>query len=116
MRVTYFWLKIGERGGADVLRLAISLSYLSQLILNYLFFQCFPALEAQPFLLDEEETYEPPEDPDSGNSVSPQPLQRADFKGPSWHTQRSPWKSWECAHYSNSRGTAQLMVSWRLTR
>lgn len=28
--------------------------------------QCLPSLEANPFLLKEEETYEPPEDPDSG--------------------------------------------------
>jgi E3 ubiquitin-protein ligase UBR7 len=28
--------------------------------------QCLPSLEAHPFLLEEEETYEPPEDPDSG--------------------------------------------------
>ncbi|KAI5122857.1 hypothetical protein M0805_003150 [Coniferiporia weirii] len=30
---------------------------------------CLPALEAQPFLLAEEETYEPPEDPDSAFSL-----------------------------------------------
>ncbi|KAM5537097.1 hypothetical protein V8D89_009243 [Ganoderma adspersum] len=30
---------------------------------------CFPSLEARPYLLEEEETYEPPEDPDSGLSL-----------------------------------------------
>lgn len=30
---------------------------------------CLPSLEANPFLLEEEETYEPPEDPDSGLSL-----------------------------------------------
>lgn len=33
--------------------------------LSFTSFQCLPALEAQPHLLEEEETYEPPEDPDS---------------------------------------------------
>lgn len=33
--------------------------------LSFTSFQCLPALEAQPYLLEEEETYEPPEDPDS---------------------------------------------------
>jgi hypothetical protein len=28
--------------------------------------KCLPALQARPYLLKEEETYEPPEDPDSG--------------------------------------------------
>jgi len=31
--------------------------------------QCFPSLEAHPYLLEAEETYEPPEDPDSGLSL-----------------------------------------------
>ncbi|EJF63695.1 hypothetical protein DICSQDRAFT_167748 [Dichomitus squalens LYAD-421 SS1] len=30
---------------------------------------CLPSLQARPYLLDEEETYEPPEDPDSGLSL-----------------------------------------------
>ncbi|KAJ7233855.1 hypothetical protein B0H12DRAFT_1028234 [Mycena haematopus] len=30
---------------------------------------CLPSLEAHPYLLEEEETYEPPEDPDSGLSL-----------------------------------------------
>ncbi|EPQ51221.1 hypothetical protein GLOTRDRAFT_81366 [Gloeophyllum trabeum ATCC 11539] len=30
---------------------------------------CLPSLEARPYLLEEEETYEPPEDPDSGLSL-----------------------------------------------
>ncbi|TFY78570.1 hypothetical protein EWM64_g5436, partial [Hericium alpestre] len=30
---------------------------------------CLPALQAHPFLLEEEETYEPPEDPDSQLSL-----------------------------------------------
>ncbi|KAI0826609.1 hypothetical protein BC628DRAFT_1419105 [Trametes gibbosa] len=30
---------------------------------------CLPSLQANPFLLEEEETYEPPEDPDSGLSL-----------------------------------------------
>ncbi|KAG9311443.1 hypothetical protein JVU11DRAFT_8558 [Chiua virens] len=30
--------------------------------------QCLPLLQAHPYLLEEEETYEPPEDPDSGLS------------------------------------------------
>lgn len=30
---------------------------------------CFPSLQAHPYLLEEEETYEPPEDPDSGLSL-----------------------------------------------
>ncbi|KAI0087227.1 hypothetical protein BDY19DRAFT_893604 [Irpex rosettiformis] len=30
---------------------------------------CLPSLEANPYLLEEEETYEPPEDPDSGLSL-----------------------------------------------
>lgn len=29
-------------------------------------FQCLPSLKDHPYLLEEEETYEPPEDPDSG--------------------------------------------------
>lgn len=33
--------------------------------LSFTSFQCLPALEAEPYLLEEEETYEPPEDPDS---------------------------------------------------
>ena len=28
--------------------------------------QCLPSLHERPYLLEEEETYEPPEDPDSG--------------------------------------------------
>ena len=28
--------------------------------------QCLPSLQTRPYLLEEEETYEPPEDPDSG--------------------------------------------------
>ncbi|KAI0371960.1 hypothetical protein BV20DRAFT_1065429 [Pilatotrama ljubarskyi] len=31
--------------------------------------KCLPSLQAHPFLLEEEETYEPPEDPDSGLSL-----------------------------------------------
>ncbi|KAJ3541451.1 hypothetical protein NM688_g6082 [Phlebia brevispora] len=31
--------------------------------------QCLPSLQANPFLLEEEETYEPPEDPDVGFSL-----------------------------------------------
>ncbi|KAJ7868844.1 hypothetical protein B0H13DRAFT_1055333 [Mycena leptocephala] len=31
--------------------------------------ECLPSLEAHPYLLEEEETYEPPEDPDSGLSL-----------------------------------------------
>ncbi|THH18346.1 hypothetical protein EUX98_g8977 [Antrodiella citrinella] len=30
---------------------------------------CLPSLEAHPYLIEEEETYEPPEDPDSGLSL-----------------------------------------------
>lgn len=30
--------------------------------------QCLPYLLSRPYLLEEEETYEPPEDPDSGGS------------------------------------------------
>lgn len=32
-------------------------------------FQCFPSLSDHPYLLEEEETYEPPEDPDSGTHL-----------------------------------------------
>ena len=35
-------------------------------------FQCLPSLEANPFLLEEEETYEPPQDPDCGEYFSSQ--------------------------------------------
>lgn len=31
--------------------------------------QCLPSLQARQYLLEEEETYEPPEDPDSGLSL-----------------------------------------------
>lgn len=31
--------------------------------------QCLPLLQAHPYLLEEEDTYEPPEDPDSGTSI-----------------------------------------------
>ena len=30
------------------------------------FIQCLPSLKAEPYLLNDEETYEPPVDPDSG--------------------------------------------------
>lgn len=33
------------------------------------FSKCRPSLESRPFLLEEEETYEPPDDPDSGLSL-----------------------------------------------
>ena len=32
--------------------------------------QCLPCLQAHPYLLEEEDTYEPPEDPDSGMMIS----------------------------------------------
>jgi len=32
--------------------------------------QCQPCLESHQYLLVEEETYEPPEDPDSGTSIA----------------------------------------------
>jgi E3 ubiquitin-protein ligase UBR7 len=35
--------------------------------------QCFPQFERYPFLLEEEETYEPPEDPDSGTPLAAPP-------------------------------------------
>ena len=31
--------------------------------------QCLPSLEAKPYLLEEEDTYEPPDDPDSGETL-----------------------------------------------
>jgi hypothetical protein len=36
------------------------------LMISRLPHQCFPSLELSPFLLKEEETYEPPKDPDCG--------------------------------------------------
>ncbi|KAJ7705439.1 hypothetical protein B0H17DRAFT_973989 [Mycena rosella] len=43
--------------------------YLSTSKLSANLMQCLSSLEAHPYLLEEEETYEPPEDPDSGLSL-----------------------------------------------
>lgn len=45
---------------------SVGISRLLMIVLTLIVLQCLPALQAHPYLLKEEETYEPPEDPDSG--------------------------------------------------
>lgn len=48
---------------------SVSFFRISFIAVHYIPEQCLPSLQVNPYLLEEEETYEPPEDPDSGNAL-----------------------------------------------
>lgn len=48
---------------------SLTIPFVVTCCLNIRLRKCHPSLESKPFLLHEEETYEPPEDPDSGLSL-----------------------------------------------
>ena len=43
--------------------------FVNHTTLTWNIYQCLSSLQKHPYLLEEEETYEPPEDPDSGMSL-----------------------------------------------
>ncbi len=64
---------------------------------------CLPRLKEHPYLLKEDETYEPPEDPDSSELRS-----IVDVEGIDCDFQNCHWRSWDSVLLSAYHATVQL--------